>query len=233
MRRLNGEHVAHLWNYGDNTWGWEGNYKGDDFDYNDLVVQIDFTSDHGERMAGLGFAFKGGLWHHEPRRTTARSFLALLLFLMLFPASAGPAADSDPVALIKAIYATYETDNPGLEHIYSNRLQALIDKDTKETPDGMVGRIDWDVFVNGQDWKLSKLKITLVSQDTDRAQVRATFKNFDDTNNMLFNLVRENGAWRVDDIENTLPPRWTMSKILTDAPDAFPDAKQDDTPKQN
>jgi hypothetical protein len=43
-----GEHVAHLWNYGDNTWGWEGNYKGNDFDYNDLVVQIDFTSAYGE-----------------------------------------------------------------------------------------------------------------------------------------------------------------------------------------
>ena len=45
---VNGEHVAHLWNYGDNTWGWEGNYKGKDFDYNDLVVQIDFTSAYGE-----------------------------------------------------------------------------------------------------------------------------------------------------------------------------------------
>jgi len=43
-----GEHVAHLWNYGDNTWGWEGNYKGGDFDYNDLVVQIDFTSAYGD-----------------------------------------------------------------------------------------------------------------------------------------------------------------------------------------
>jgi hypothetical protein len=26
----------------------------------------------------------------------------------------------------------------------------------------MVGRIDWDVFVDGQDWKLTELKITLV-----------------------------------------------------------------------
>jgi elongation factor G len=29
----------------------------------------------------------------------------------------------------------------------------------------------------------------------------------------------------IDDIEKTLKPRWTMSKILTDAPDAFPDAE--------
>jgi hypothetical protein len=167
------------------------------------------------------------------RRTTLRTLLALLIFLVLAAAAAEAAPDSDPVALIKAIYATYETDTPGLENIYSTRLQALLDKDEKETPEGEVGRIDWDVFVNGQDWKLSELKITLVSKTADRAQIRASFKNFGDANNILFDLVRENGAWRVDDVQNTLPPRWTMSKILTDAPDAFPDAKQGDPPKAN
>ena len=55
--------------------------------------------------------------------------------------------------------------------LYSKRLQALIDKDEKETPEGMVGRIDWDVFVDGQDWQLSELKITPVSQ----ARPRRTF----------------------------------------------------------
>ena len=160
--------------------------------------------------------------------------LALLIALVLAPASAGAGADSDPLALIKAIYATHATDNdnPGLENTYSTRLQAPIDKDARETPKGEVGRIDWDVFINGQDWKLSKLKIALVSKTAHRAQVRATFKNFDEANDMLFDLVRENGAWRIDDIQATLKPRWTMSKILTDAPDAFPDDKQD-APQKN
>lgn len=39
--------VTHLWNYGLNTWGWEDLYGGGDFDYNDLVVQLDFTSAYG------------------------------------------------------------------------------------------------------------------------------------------------------------------------------------------
>ncbi|MEH3147721.1 MAG: hypothetical protein PGN34_20790 [Methylobacterium frigidaeris] len=39
--------VTHLWNYGLNTWGWEGTYGGGDRDYNDLVVQLDFTSASG------------------------------------------------------------------------------------------------------------------------------------------------------------------------------------------
>jgi hypothetical protein len=42
-----GGHVGHLWNYGVNTWGWEDTYGGGDRDYNDLVVQLDFTSASG------------------------------------------------------------------------------------------------------------------------------------------------------------------------------------------
>jgi hypothetical protein len=81
------------------------------------------------------------------------------------------------------------------------------------------------VFIDGQDWKLTELKIMPVSQTPSQAQVRATFKNFDKPSDMLFDLVLEDGHWRIDDIEKTLKPRWTMSKILTDAPDAFPDAE--------
>ena len=44
---VNGEHIAHLWNYGANTWGWEDLRGGGDRDYNDLVVQLDFTSASG------------------------------------------------------------------------------------------------------------------------------------------------------------------------------------------
>lgn len=188
-------------------------------------------------LAGLDLASKNEPIRVRPGaplhlRTAIRTLLALLIALVLLPASAGAAPDNDPLALIKAIYATYETDNPGLDHVYSNRLQALLDKDAKETPEGMVGRIDWDVFVNGQDWKLSDVNIALVSKTGDRAQVRAIFKNFDNANDMLFDLVRENGAWRIEDVQNTLPPRWTMSKILTDAPNSFPDEKADDTPER-
>ncbi|MBA4790844.1 MAG: hypothetical protein H2042_14175 [Rhizobiales bacterium] len=44
---VDGQQVAHLWNYGLNTWGWEDLYGGGDLDYNDLVVQLDFTSAAG------------------------------------------------------------------------------------------------------------------------------------------------------------------------------------------
>ena len=138
--------------------------------------------------------------------------------------------DSDPVTLIAAIYKTYKSDSPGLPQMYSKRLQALIDKDASETPEGMVGRIDWDVFVDGQDWQIKKLHISLVSKTDDTATVRASFLNFDKQCNLLFDLVLEDGRWRIDEIQETEKPRWIMSKILADEPGAMPDAPPSDTP---
>jgi len=42
-----GQSVGHLWNYGANTWGWEDTFGGGDRDFNDLIVQLDFTSTSG------------------------------------------------------------------------------------------------------------------------------------------------------------------------------------------
>ena len=47
---VNGAAVGHLWNYAQNTWGWEDMYGGGDRDYNDLIVQLDFTSASGSRV---------------------------------------------------------------------------------------------------------------------------------------------------------------------------------------
>jgi len=170
-----------------------------------------------------------------------RRAVALLLLLMLgAPAAVAedgsePAAktESGAVAVVAAIYKTY-TDNhhddpgpAGIAGVYSKRLQALIDKDEAETPAGEVGRMDWDPFVDGQDWEVTGLKISQIYQSGGEARVRAVFANFGEPRNIIFNLVREDGKWRIDDIAETLKPRWTMSKILTDAPDALPDEKRD------
>lgn len=46
--KIAGSPVTHLWNYGLNTWGWEDKFGGGDRDFNDLVVQLDFTSAYGD-----------------------------------------------------------------------------------------------------------------------------------------------------------------------------------------
>ena len=156
--------------------------------------------------------------------------LAFVLFVALCGTFASAQATDDPLALITDIYKTYQgnTDHPGYANVYSRRMQALIDADEKATPQGDAGTIDWDVFVNGNDWALSKLTITLVSKSAAQAQVRAQFYNFKDPHDLLFDLVREDGRWFIDDISETKVGgnRWTMSKILKHAADAFPDEKK-------
>jgi hypothetical protein len=46
---VSGQSVGHLWNYGLNTWGWEDMKNGGDRDFNDLIVQFDFTSAYGNQ----------------------------------------------------------------------------------------------------------------------------------------------------------------------------------------
>ena len=97
-----------------------------------------------------------------------RRLCLILIAIALGAASPLGDADSDPESLITAIYQTYtdiapgEEGVPNVEGVYSKRLQALLDKDAKETPEGEVGRIDWDLFVDGQDWQLTELKIAPV-----------------------------------------------------------------------
>lgn len=155
--------------------------------------------------------------------------LAVILIVVLCSSLVHAQTRNEPVALIKDIYKTYQAnrDPPGYSDVYSSRLQALIDADAKATPEGDAGTIDWDVFVNGNNWQLSKLTIALVFKSDVRARVRTRFFNFKDPHDIQFDLVRENGRWAIDDISETKKGnRWTMSKTLRGASDAFPDEKK-------
>lgn len=152
--------------------------------------------------------------------------LALIVIFALCASLAHAQDASDPLALITDIYKSYtaENDVPGYSDVYSKRLLALVDADLKVQEPGDSGSIDWDVFVNGNDWQVSKLAVTLVSKSATRAQVRARFFNFKEPQDQLFDLIIEDGRWVIDDVHATQKAhRWTMSKILAHAPDAFPD----------
>lgn len=145
------------------------------------------------------------------------------------PADTPPAitAGSNPLALITAIYKAYAADRVNIDNVFSRRLQGLLDDDAKKTPKGDVGTIDWDVFVNGNNFEISKVNVALLSESATKARVRARFDNMKQPQEITFDLVREAGVWRIDDVSSTrMGARWTMSKILTGAPDAFPDANK-------
>ena len=56
---MSGQSVGHLWNYGLNTWGWEDTRNGGDRDFNDLIVQFDFTSTYGNGWLAVAIRASG------------------------------------------------------------------------------------------------------------------------------------------------------------------------------
>ena len=136
-------------------------------------------------------------------------------------------ARGEPAAAISTIYKLYQKPGePKLpKGIYSPRLQKLFDADRKRTPKDDIGRLDFDPFINGQDWDIKSVVVTEASRQGDRATVRVTFTNFGKAQEIVYDLVRGSQRWQIDDIASQKDPRWTLSKILAGAPDAFPDAK--------
>ncbi|MBV9591078.1 MAG: hypothetical protein JO310_15890, partial [Hyphomicrobiales bacterium] len=54
--------------------------------------------------------------------------------------------------------------------------------------------------------------------------VRATFVNFKNPEEIVFDLVEENDQWHIDEVSSMKKGRrWVLSKILSRAPDAFTD----------
>jgi len=146
--------------------------------------------------------------------------------LILCGGGSAAAQTADPAAFVRVIYASYEQPKPAawFERSYSVRLRKMIDSDrASAAQDGDAGKFDWDPIINAQDWKLSAIKVSLLSRDGDRAVVDATFRNLDSNQHMRFSLVREGGKWAIDDLQSLDKPRWTMSKVFEGAPDAFPD----------
>lgn len=148
------------------------------------------------------------------------AFAAFLLLLCVGDAALAD-APTEPATVVRALYRGYERDKPmQLEkQPFSPRMRKLLAAD-KAYAKGEVGRLDFDPIVNGQDWKISDLTVTLVSQAPDKAEATAKFSNLGEAQDLRYDLVRSNGRWLIDDISSRTKPRWTMSKILAGAPDA-------------
>ncbi|HTN62851.1 MAG TPA: hypothetical protein VL147_15125, partial [Devosia sp.] len=85
--------------------------------------------------------------------------LAVSLFVALTGiAMAQPYATPD--ALLQAFYAPYLTADANFDDeaaFRSTGLQALYDADAQATPDGEMGALDFDPFIDGQDWEITDL----------------------------------------------------------------------------
>ncbi|HUA19168.1 MAG TPA: hypothetical protein VMB25_10525 [Bryobacteraceae bacterium] len=125
----------------------------------------------------------------------------------------------DPKAFVTEVYkqlmakSSYEPPTD----IYTPRLAKLFREDEKRAK-GEVGCLEFNFWVNGQDFKISRLAITSEEPGPDRKTVIAKFRNIDRREEIHFDFRRNAGRWMLDDVHSLLGDKWTLSQILKCAP---------------
>ncbi len=131
----------------------------------------------------------------------------LILAVAALAATIFPAFAYDtPAALLKALYTPYTTanfdwDNWDESKLRSKELNALFAADLKEA-NGDMGRLDFDPYIDGQDYQITDLKIGDATVTGTTAKAEVTFKNFDSAEDLTFTLVKEAYGWKIDDVNS-------------------------------
>ena len=129
-------------------------------------------------------------------------------------------AADDPAGIVTAIYtraAKGKGDGGGglIENkaarakYLSKSLVALWAKADARTPKGDVGPVDFDPVTNSQDPDVKSFKVVAEKQEADKATITVTIDGYqgprpkptDQT--MRYDLVREAGLWKIDDIKGS------------------------------
>lgn len=137
--------------------------------------------------------------------------LGLIVALLFLPAgSARAAADSSAHDFVAAIYDTYVgKDRNGLaldsdakvRRYFEPSLAALILKDRKQAARrGEVGALDFDPFVDAQDWEISDLQIAADDSGPGKARATVKFKNVDKPSVVTLDLVKTGKTWKISNV---------------------------------
>jgi|GEM_PF-2818879 len=139
-----------------------------------------------------------------------------------------------PDALVTALYGKYN-DIPGqrfvgfyirkpaeLRQWMTPSLADLYWWATKiEAEPGESPSLDFDVFVNGNDFEISDLKIRVLSEQADSAIVEAKFNNLGTKTLVLYDMARSNEGWRIANIRYLPDEAFPTGFNLADAISAW------------
>lgn len=122
-------------------------------------------------------------------------------------ASAARADDAtDAKTFVVGLFATYKNNsNPpaGTHRIYDSRLQALMDEDVRLAR-GEVPALDFDPVCQCQDFSNLQAAVAVRNASSTAAVVTASFHDVgihgSPTRQANFDLVKEDGRWRIHDI---------------------------------
>lgn len=149
--------------------------------------------------------------------------LAFGLFLALATlANAQPYETPD--ALLEAFYQPYfdGTFSEDEAQFRSSALQALYDNDAQLAGEGEMGAISFDPYIDGQDYDLTDFEIGAAGIAGEYASVDVTFKNFGEPRSLSYELVLEDGGWKIDDVVSNNPDNlYRLSEIFAEAAAAY------------
>ena len=124
-------------------------------------------------------------------------------------ATAAPAADTSPTAFITAIYNSYKgkdakgtpLDNERtIRRYFEPKLAAAMVKDQKTSKRrNEVGQLDFDPFLDAQDWEVETFDIAVTNPAAGKAQATVKFVNGDPMT-VTLDLVQASNSWRIYDI---------------------------------
>lgn len=129
-----------------------------------------------------------------------------------------------PQALLEAFYEPYFSGNfPEDESQFrSAALQTLYDTDAELTPEGEMGAISFDPYIDGQDYEITNFEIGAPGIAGDYASADVTFDNFGEPRSLTYELVLENGGWKIDDVVSTNPDNaYRLTDIFAEAAAAY------------
>jgi hypothetical protein len=136
-----------------------------------------------------------------------------------------PAAEgADPADVIAPLYARYMTD-PAVTTFPALEDQAPWSASMRQALVAMMARsadenepvLDFDPFANAQDWQISNVNVTTEAVSVgSHAVVRASFLNAEAPQEVVYDLIWENGGWRVDNMRSGGPrDGWDLRQIAT------------------
>jgi hypothetical protein len=152
----------------------------------------------------------------RPKMSTRRRFILFAASLLApFGAlSTGPAdteaADASALAFVTDIYAAYKgkdanghplDDERAIRRYFEPSLAALLVKDQKAAAKrGEVGLLDFDPFIDAQDWEISTFDIAVEDGTPGKATAIVKFTNFGKPATVRLDLVKLKNDWRIADI---------------------------------
>lgn len=139
----------------------------------------------------------------------------------------------DPAVWLRQIYALYHRAEKSSSLLNKSSVELMGKRASKslaalfkrnadcEAKSKGVCALDWDFVIDGQDWTLSNIDVGPMVVAGDKATVTVKFRNFETACVNVYFFVREDGQWKVDDIETKSgsdAPVW-IAKLLKDYAD--------------